>query len=265
MNKIQFQKGMSFDEFHKNYGTVEQCEGAVVKSRWPGGFSCSRCDGTRASVTHNGWRLWECLGCGYQCSSVAGTIGQPPKLQPTTWCLAMFCMHQSQNPIAALGLMRMVGVSYKTAGTLKHKLLEVMVQREAPRRLIGRVELDDAYLGGEHEGKPGRGSENKVPFVAAVQTNAKGNPIAVRLDRVKAFTSEEIEAWSKEALDTSAAVISDGLGYFRAVTKTAESHESIITGSGRKAVKKPEFHWVNTVLGNLKTALSGTYHGFKFK
>ncbi|MCP3668889.1 MAG: transposase [Gammaproteobacteria bacterium] len=61
------------------------------------------------------------------------------------------------------------------------------------------------------------------------------------------------------------AVISDGLGCFMAVTKTAESHESIITGSGRKAVKKPEFHWVNTVLGDLKTALSGTYHGFKFK
>ncbi|MCP3670676.1 MAG: transposase, partial [Gammaproteobacteria bacterium] len=85
MNKIQFQKGMSFDEFHKNYGTVEQCEDAVVKSRWPGRFSCSRCDGTRASVTHNGRRLWECLGCGYQCSSIAGTIFQSTKLPLTKW------------------------------------------------------------------------------------------------------------------------------------------------------------------------------------
>ncbi|MCP3672569.1 MAG: transposase, partial [Gammaproteobacteria bacterium] len=53
---------MSFDEFRKNYGTVEQCEDAVVKTRWPGGFSCPRCDGRGASVTHNGRRLWECLG-----------------------------------------------------------------------------------------------------------------------------------------------------------------------------------------------------------
>ena len=58
----------------------------------------------------------------------------------------------------------LVGVSYKTAWLLKHKLLEVMFQRESPRRFSGRVELDDAYLCGEHEGKAVRGSENKVPY-----------------------------------------------------------------------------------------------------
>jgi hypothetical protein len=81
-----------------------------------------------------------------------------------------------------------------------------MAQREATRLLTGRVEVDDAYLGGEHEGKAGRGSENKVPFVAAVQTNEKGHPIAVRLDRVKAFSKECIESWGKKALAASATV-----------------------------------------------------------
>jgi hypothetical protein len=176
----------------------------------------------------------------------------------------LYLLTQSKTGVAALELMRLVGVSYKTAWLMKHKLLEVMVQREGSRRLSGRVELDDAYLGGEHEGKAGRGSENKVPFVAAVQTNRKGHPIAMRLDRVVAFTSESIEAWSKVALDAKATVVSDGLQCFRAVTAMAESHERIITGSGRKAVKKPEFLWVNTLLGNVKTALSGTYHAFDF-
>ncbi len=50
-----------------------------------------------------------------------------------------------------------------------------MYLRERPRKLTGRVEIDDAYLGGERSsGKPGRGSENKVPFVAAVQTTDSG-------------------------------------------------------------------------------------------
>ena len=56
MNKIQFQKGMSFEEFHKHYGTETQCEEAVVQSRWPQGYCCPRCDKKRASVTHNGRR-----------------------------------------------------------------------------------------------------------------------------------------------------------------------------------------------------------------
>lgn len=265
MNKIQFQKGMSLEEFHNDYGTVEQCEDALVKSRWPQGYCCPRCNGKRAALTHNGRRLWECLNCRYQCSSIAGTIFESTKLPLTKWFLAMFLMTQSKNSIAALELMRLVGVSYKTAWLLKHKLLEVMFQREEPRRLSGRVELDDAYLGGEHEGKPGRGSENKIPFVAAVQTNAKGHPIAARFDCVEAFSSEQIKSWSAHALDSKAAVVSDGLGCFKAVTATAESHARIITGTGRRAVKKPEFYWVNTLLGNLKTALSGTYHAFDFK
>jgi hypothetical protein len=54
---------------------------------------------------------------------------------------------------------------------MKHKLMEVMRLREDSRQLDGRVEIDDAYLGGERSGgKSGRGSENKVPFLAAVQT-----------------------------------------------------------------------------------------------
>ena len=49
---------MSFEEFHKAYGTVEQCEEALVQSRWPQGYCCPRCNGKCAALTHNGRRLW---------------------------------------------------------------------------------------------------------------------------------------------------------------------------------------------------------------
>jgi len=265
MNKIQFQRGMSYEQFNQRYGTEERCEEALVKSRWPQGYCCPRCEGNRASMTHNGRRLWECLGCGYQCSSIAGTVMEATKLPLTKWFLAMFLMTQSKNAIAALELMRQLGVTYKTAWLIKHKLLEVMTQREAPRQMTGRVEVDDAYLGGEHEGKAGRGSENKVPFIAAVQTNNRGHPITVCLDRVKAFSKESIDVWANARLGAATTVVSDGLWCFQAVAATAQTHQRIVTGGGRKSVKKPEFRWVNTLLGNLKTALSGTYHAFNFE
>ena len=75
----------------------------------------------------------------------------------------MQLLTQAKNNVSALELHRQVGVSYPTAWLMKHKLLEVMRQREGSRQLTGRLEIDDAYLGGQRSGgKAGRGSENKI-------------------------------------------------------------------------------------------------------
>ena len=79
-----------------------------------------------------------------------------------------------------------------------------------------------------------------------------------------AFTKDAIQAWARTALAASAHVISDGLHCFKAVAGEVASHTVIVVGSGRQAVTRPEFRRVNTVLSNLKTAISGTYHAFKF-
>jgi hypothetical protein len=58
-------------------------------------------------------------------------------------------------------------------------------------------------------------------------------------------------------------VVSDGLGCFAAVTSAGCLHTPIVVGQ-RKPRELPEFTWVNTVLGNLKTTLSGAFHAFKY-
>ncbi|MFT6389576.1 MAG: hypothetical protein ACJAUP_002969 [Cellvibrionaceae bacterium] len=80
MNKIQFQKSISFEAFYKAYGTVDQCEEALVQLRWPLGYYYPRCNGKRAALTDNRRRLWECLDSRYQRSSIAGTIFEATKL-----------------------------------------------------------------------------------------------------------------------------------------------------------------------------------------
>ncbi len=70
--------------------------------------------------------------------------------------------------------------------------MQVMSKRVAPRQLDERVEIDDAYLGGELPGgKSGRGSENKVSFIAAVQTTETGQSLRVCLKKLE-FTKEAI-------------------------------------------------------------------------
>jgi len=81
---------------------------------------------------------------------------------------------------------------------MKHKILEAMRVREDRRELDGRVEIDDAYLGGELVGGArGRGSDNKVPIVVAVQTTAAGHPVLACL-RQQPHTEQEVAVFAED-------------------------------------------------------------------
>lgn len=265
MNRVQFQAGLSMGEFMQRYGSDDQCEAALIESRWPSGFACPMCGcGHSSSFRREGRLYFQCTACRYQCSVISGTIFEATKLPLTRWFLAMYLLTQSKNNVAALELMRLLGVCYKTAWLVKHKLMEVMRVREDDRQLDGRVEIDDAYLGGERSGgRAGRGSENKVPFVAAVQTTPDGQPQFICL-RQQPFTGEEVAIFAARSLAPSATVVSDGLWCFRAVQLIGAEHERVITGCTKASVELPQFRAINTVLGNLKRALAGTYHSFDF-
>ena len=127
------------------------------------------------------------------------------------------------------------------------------------------MQWDHAYLGGERSGgKIGRGSENKVPFVAAVSLSDEGHPLRVKLTPVPGFTLKAIAQWAFDNFAPGATVSSDGLACFSAVTAAGCVRQPIVVG-GRKPKDMPEFEWINTVLGNLKTGFSGSYHSFAFR
>lgn len=264
-NQVQYQKGLSMPEFFGHFGTSQQCEELVRGWRWPGGFVCPRCHGSAHSeFCRKDRSYFQCSGCRYQCSLVSGTIFESSKVPLPSWFLAMHLMTQAKNNVSALELKRHLGVSYPTAWLLKQKIMQVMVTREEPRCLTGRVEIDDAYLGGEvHGGKAGRGSPNKVPFVAAVQTTESGQPVLMCLSR-RPFTKESMQAFAEKSLAAPLTLVSDGLGCFTAVVGTGILHERHVTGGGAASAKNPNFWAVNTLLSNIKTSLTGTYHAFGF-
>ena len=102
-----------------------------------------------------------------------------------------------------------------------------------------------------------------MPFLAAVQTTPEGKPVVACFAR-EPFTRAAVAAFAARSLASTAQVVSDGLGCFAAVTQGGATHERIVTGGGVASVKVPQFTAINTVLGNLKTALAGTYHAFEF-
>ncbi len=189
-NSVQFQKGLSEAAFEQQYGTEAACREALFRWRWPEGFECPICGERRHSAIKSR-QLFQCSACRRQTSLTAGTIFAATKVTLRTWFRAIYHVTQTKQGISSIELARRLGVTQTTAWTIKHKLGQVMLERDAERLLAGRVELDDAYLGGERSGgKRGRGSPGKTPFLAAVETTPEGKPVRLKLCRVRCVSIE---------------------------------------------------------------------------
>jgi len=256
-NQIQFQKGMSLATFQRLYGTEEQCHEAVIKMRWPDGFACPRCGGRCYSYCKPK-RVFQCSGCRLQTSAKAGTIFHKSQTPLTKWFLAMYFITTAKNDVAALELMRHLDVTWKCAWLIKQKLMEVMFQRNSMYKLEGDIQIDDAYQGGEKPaipGKSGRGARSKAPFIVAVQTR-NGRPIFAHIRCVAGFTKKAIRAYAERAIKAGSCVLSDGLGCWKGFAEAGLEHIRKVTGGGRP--REGEFKWVNTLLGNMQSAIIGT-------
>src|SRR6185369_7185138 len=264
-NVVQFQKGLSEPAFEQQYGTEEQCRAIVIASRWPRGFECPACGATQHCVVTTR-DLYQCTKCRRQTSPIAGTIFASTHLPLRLWFRAIYHLTQSKQGISSIELGRRLGVTQTTAWKIKHKLKQVMLERDATKHLTGRIEIDDAYLGGERSGgKRGRGAAGKTPFVAAVETTEEGKPVRLKLRRVTSFCATSIAGFAKHSLDPNCSVVSDGLQCFAGVADAGCAHQVVKTGSGPKAARPPAFKWVNTALGNIKAAITGTYRAINSK
>lgn len=266
MNRVQFQKGLSLGEFLQRYGSEEGCERELQAQRWPEGFACPACRGHEYSNFRRGRLLYfQCCTCRHQCSLISGTVMASSKLALGVWFLAAYLLSQAKNNISALELMRHLGVCYESAWMLKHKLMQAMYERERPRRLRGTVQMDEAFLGGQASGRSSWGRKGKVAFLAAVSATPQGKAEMVCFSKQPA-TGEDVLVFTLNSLGEGATVVSDGAPSFNYVRwQSLARHEPIVTGGGKQACEIAQLKAVNTVIGNLKTAITGTYHAFDFK
>ena len=237
-NPIRFQKGISLNEFLSLYGAEQQCFDALYQSRWPSGFVCPNCGHDRGCqlTTH---KLQQCYRCHRQTSITAGTIFEATKLPLTVWFQGIYFMTQGKKGGSARTLHRQLGLSYNAAWRMRHKLMQVMMERdrEPPPRRVGPTRRCLSR---------GRAKRRQARARRAGQDSVRRRR---RDQRLSAGTE----------------VRSDGLACFSAVTEAGCVHEPVVTGGGKAAVERPEFRWVNTILGNVKNALCGTYHAVRPK
>src|SRR5256885_3466121 len=132
------------------FDTDEKCRIALEKLRWPEGVRCIRCGSEKISRNYKR-NQFECTPCGYHFSVTAGTIFHDSHLPLRKWFIAIYLICESKKGVSALQLKRVLGVAYKTAWYLCHRIREAV--KDADTSLLGLesgiVECDEAYLGGQ--------------------------------------------------------------------------------------------------------------------
>lgn len=124
---------------------------------------------------------------------------------------------------------------------------------------------EQAHRGGARHAGTGRGSPGKTPFVAAVQCTSEGHPVAMRMDIEAGLRKAVLSAWAQRYLAPGSAVVSDGLNCFPGVIAAHCTQEAIPTGGVVPCANPTFFVWVNTLLGNVKNALRGTFQAVRLQ
>ena len=246
-------------EFERRFATEAACRAYLVQLRWPDGFRCPRCGQAKGwPVRERG--LMQCTACGRQTSVTAGTIFQDTRTPLPVWFRAMWAVTSQKTGISALGLQRELGLrSYKTAWAWLHKLRRAMV-RPRRDRLSGRIEVDEAYVGGVHPGRGGRQTETKALVAVAVQVEDRHRLGRIRLRRLLDASGDSLTGFVRDAVEPGSLVHTDGWMGYEPLRRKGYRHR-ITFLQGQAQSPSQLLPHVHRVVSLLKRWLLGTHHG----
>jgi len=235
------------------------CARYLERLRWPEGIVCRACGERRGWRTGAG-RWWVCAGCSLKTSVTAGTIFDKTRTPLQTWFAAAWFVTSQKHGLSALGLQRALGLgSYQTAWMLLHRLRVAMV-RPGRERLSGRVEVDEACLGGEEAGVRGRETREKSIVAIAVEVHEPKGFGRARLRRVPDVSAASLIGFVQASVEPGASVLTDGWRSYSALPRHGYLHtRAILLASDDPAhVSMPAVHRVSSLL---KRWLLGTHQG----
>ena len=247
----------TFEEFLDRFQTEADCERYLERIRWPEGFVCPDCGSRKAWRTERG--LWHCGGCQAQTSVTAGTVFEDTRKPLRLWFHVMWLMMAQKTGLSARNLCDTYGFgSYQTAWGWLQKLRSVMV-RSGRERMTGRVEVDETYVGGQKEGKRGRGAEGKTLVLVAVEGDASKLG-RVRFRCVPSADAEHAEPFVRDYVEPGTRVVTDGLPTYKGLKGAGFDHQPFVMARDPETTRQ-QLHHVHLVVSLLKRWLSGTHQG----
>ena len=248
----------SYREFVTMFPDQEACANYLEQLRWPTGFSCPAC-GTRVTPWHQSRGRLVCTACRHQTSATAGTVFDKTRTPLTTWFEAAWHVTTAKNGLSAKTLEQTLGTTYRVAWTMLQRY-RVAMYRTKRECLSGRVEVDEAYVGGvQYGGRRGRGTCKCIVVIAVEVRHPKGFG-RVRMRHVSDVSGASLLPFVCDAVLPGAIVLTDGWGGYNGLTKHGyERQKIVVSSSGDPAhVSLPGVHRVASLL---KRWILGTHQG----
>ena len=259
---------LTLTELLKKYGSDKTARSFLESIRWPDGAICPRCKTkqdhkiTAKKESENGARegVYFCSKCRKQFTVTVGTIMESSHIPIGTWLAAIFLICASKKAISSLQLQRMLGLTYKSAWFMSHRIRTAMDNGQQEPLLSGIVEADEAYVGGkprkQTKNKFGSGVACKTPVVVLVERNGRAKtkvmPIVSR-GNIRQMMKENVDVNSKIMTDQSLLYNTVGV-YFKG------GHESVNHSKWEFARGDANNNSAESFFALLKRGIYGTFH-----
>lgn len=248
----------------KDFDTDKECRDVLEDLRWPQGVECPRCEGKkiyRDDTKKKARQQFDCASCGYQFSVTVGTIFQDSKLSLPTWFAATFLLCEARKGMSSNQLKRTIGVSYKTAWYLSHRIRAAMKDANPPL-LTGEVEADESWIGGRRKGR-GKGNwrEDKTMVMGAL---SRGGAVRFKIDKrpIKATIHKFLDENVSPRVD---ALYTDELMSYGGWTEDSTRHESVVHRKEEWVRGDVHTNSIEGVWSLFKRSIIGSYHQLSAK
>ncbi len=246
---------INLTQLTEQFGTDEKCRKALEQLRWKDGAKCPRCDSAATPIANR--FQYDCDSCHYQFSVTAGTIFHDSHLSLWKWFITTALLCEAKKGISACQIQRTVGMSYKTAWYLCHRIRAAMVETGKPL-LDGKIEMDETYIGGKGH-KPGRPKDKEI-VIGIRQRNGE-----LRLFHSKDVKAKTLAKYIRENVSEDAEVIytDDYPSYPSAIKRAgmpSSKHKTINHSKGIYVMGDTYTNTVENAFSLFKRGVRGTWH-----
>jgi transposase-like protein len=233
--------------------------------RWPNGPVCPHCGESERrpyALKSKTRRLWKCAACRKQYTVTVGTIFESSHIPLHKWLWAFFLLCSSKKGMSAHQLHRMLGITYKSAWFMAHRIREAMKEEPFQRRLSGVVEADETYVGGKERNRKTRDKQKKIgrgvgktPVMTLVERG--GHARSFRMANV---TGDELKGAIRRNVDPSSRMMTDAWRGYAGLATEYDAHEIVSHADGEYVRGEAHTNTAENYFSILKRGINGVYH-----
>lgn len=254
MKKNEAKASMSFREFLEFFPDDESCLNHLFETRFGQNYSCPRCKQKTKWHRIKAERAYSCQRCGNHLHPTVGTLFEDSRTSLQSWFYAMYLFTTSRHGVSAMELTRQLGITYKCAHRMGHKIREHMAGVDDELPLYGQVEIDETYIGGRTHGVRGRGAANKTIVFGMMQRDGQ-----VMTKVVPNVAKKTLQPIIEENILDGSVVHTDELKSYKGLKKAGFNHKTVNHAAGEYASGETHVNNLENFWKHLKGSIRSTH------